>query len=197
MKNNSGFDANKIASDLLKNLKPIHKLHYTNKPGIYAVGYKGFIAEEFPWEPVRNKINDNPIIYIGNTQSFSASTYRNEVFASGKSETATFRRAIGAILQIKRDLHPIPRSNTEKSDQKYENYKFLNEHMMTLWMYTSLSLSFWKYEGSLEKLKNYENQLIQTIVPPLNIKNNPENKFSNDLKVLQNICAELAKANDN
>lgn len=182
-----------ILSYLKDNLVPFHKItNFSQKPGIYTIG---FVGNKFPLNSAHKYINHGDIIYIGKAEDSQESRDAKGHFLSDKSGSSTVRRSLGAILRQELQLLPIPRSDTETSERRFTNYKFTlpGENSLTEWMKCNLSLSYWEYEGGIIKLRNLEKTIIKLATPILNIKDNPANRWTIEIKLLRKNCKELAK----
>lgn len=167
-------------------------MEYSNKPGIYAVGYLG---ANFPLDGTTKYFNQHRIIYIGKTESNQLKRDKNTHFASGKTGQSTLRRSLGAILKNQLNLIPIPRSITEISDRRFTNYKFDNqgEENLSKWMIENLSLAFWELVAGKNELRVTEKSIIKFYVPLLNIIHNGQNPFLKALKELRKECKYIAR----
>jgi hypothetical protein len=105
------------------------------------------------------------------------------------------RRSLGALLRTQLELNPIPRSTKEKSDNKYSMYKFdeKSEKELTLWMKENLGLAFFNFDNTSKEIGHLEENLIQLAVPPLNLKDNPDNPYSAAIKTARKSCMEAAR----
>lgn len=183
---------NQIIAKLNNNLVAYNKVDYfSKKPGIYAIGCN---AEMFPLLSAKD-IKKGKIIYIGKTLSSQEKRDEKTHFKSGGTKNSTLRRSLGAILREKLQLIPIPRSYTEKTEKRFTNYCFdeRGEKLLTEWMRDNLSLSFWEFEGSVNEIEAIETDIIQQLIPILNLKNNNKNLWKEEIKALRKTCSELAK----
>jgi len=167
---------------------------FSDSPGIYGVF---FFGAEFPLHSARGLIKNGSLIYIGKTESSQIERDLEQHFASGETGRSTLRRSIGAIVREHLGLKPEPRNPNEKSDRKFQNYKFdpTGEERLTDWMKINLGLSFFDYDEPPAKIEQLEAELIRLAVPILNLKNNPGNQFSSEVKALRSICSQLARDN--
>lgn len=179
-----------------KNAQLFSKItHFSDKPGIYTIHFMGKAFPEFKLTP---KVKE--IIYIGKTESSQTSRDANTHFASGKSGSSTLRRSIGALMLEGGKLRPIPRSQNVDDSKRFTNYKFdeESEAKITNWMRNNLGLSFYEFTGSVQELDTLESEIIQAIVPLLNIdRKNPANPHLTFIKAKRALCVELAKSNSN
>jgi hypothetical protein len=164
-------------------------LKFSNKPGIYAIFTN---SGSLPHIPV--SITDDEIIYIGKTEKSQRSRDANTHFKSGKTGSSTVRRSIGAIFRESMDLHPIPRSESDILKNRRSHFKFdmESESKVTSWMQSNLSLSFYEYPRSKEEIESLETQLIQKLVPILNLSKNPSNPYGRLISGLRKQCGEIA-----
>jgi len=184
---------NQIIAKLNKNLVAYEKVdNFSIKPGIYAIGYN---AELFPLLSAKDIIKNGKIIYIGKTESSQEKRDEETHFCSGGTKNSTLRRSLGAILREELQLIPMPRSYTEKTEKRFTNFCFdeRGEKLLTEWMKDNLSLSFWEFDGSVDEMKAFEIDIIQELVPILNLRNNNNNPWRKEIKTLRKICSELAK----
>ena len=186
---------NQIIAELKNKLLAYKKVDkFSIKPGIYAIGYN---SEQFPLFSAKDMIKKGTIIYIGKTESSQEKRDEKTHFCNGGTKSSTLRRSLGAILREELKLIPIPRSYTEKSEKRFTNFCFdePGEKLLTNWMKVNLSLSFWEFDGSIDEIETIEKDIIQKLVPILNLKNNRSNPWSKEIKILRKICVDLAKQN--
>lgn len=182
-----------VINHLNRNAKPFSKIEYFAKqPGIYAIFFYG---DKFPLEEAVEYLKIRPIIYIGKTESSSYERDFKQHFTSGQTGRSTLRRSFGALLKEQLNLKPIPRNISENSDRRYRNYKFDSEGEIRLtdWMKSNLGLSFYPMERDIEQIKTLEKELINKLVPVLNLKDNYGNIFYSLVEKARNICVQLAK----
>jgi len=162
---------------------------FSKLPGIYAFF---FIGDNFPI--LGNEVKKHQIIYIGKTESSQEKRDANTHFATGKTGSSTVRKSIGAILQKENNLNPIPRNATDFTNGKKSHFKFddKSETIITDWMEKKLALSFYEYPKSKSEIENLETEIINKLVPILNISKNSANYFKNDLQILRTQCANIA-----
>lgn len=150
-------------------------------PGIYAVFAK--VKNCFPGI----NLPSSGVIYIGQSKNLES---RNH-FTAKQSGFSTLRRSIGAILKERLGLSVRPRSDG-KSDTNYKNFCFQDsgEKHLTSWMKSNLECLVLPFKGNL---KNQENQLISEYIPPLNLTNNCNNYYKEQISELRKLCREEAK----
>lgn len=185
-----------IIQYLYKTAKPFKQIDsFSSKPGIYAVSFWGI---DFPLEEAEDSIKKNTILYIGKTLSSQEERDLEQHFTSGQTRRSTLRRTFGALLMDSFNLEPIPRSNTEASDRKYVNYRFIDkeENIITNWMIENLGLSFYEYPKKPYEIEKLETTIIREVVPPLNIQKNDSNPFLAILKKKRALCAQKARESD-
>lgn len=185
---------NQIITELENNLLVYKKVDkFSIKPGIYAIGYNN--SDPFPLPSAKDMIKKGTIIYIGKTESSQVKRDEKTHFCNGGTKNSTLRRSLGAILREELQLTPIPRSYTEKTEMRFTNYCFddLGEKLLSEWMKNDISLSFWEFDGSIDELEIIEIDIIQKLVPILNLKNNNNNPWKKEIMTLRKICSELAK----
>jgi hypothetical protein len=162
---------------------------YSKLPGIYALFY---IGQSFPI--MGEKVKKHQIIYIGKTESSQEKRDLKTHFTSGKTGSSTVRKSIGSLLCQKENLNPIPRNGSDYYLFKFSHFKFDNdgEEKITKWMKDNLALSFYEFQKSKSEIEKLETDLIEYIIPILNISKNPDNNFRNTLKNLRKTCAVKA-----
>ncbi len=172
-------DTKKILEHLKKNLKSF----VPTKPFIYAIGVTN--ALEFPLISTEVRIKPNDIIYIGITKKNQTSRIGNTHFESGKTESSTLRRSLGAILREELKLKLTP----------HTNYKFTPECeiKLTKWMIDNLSVSYWELDDSKSDLGATERKIIEQECPILNLQNNLNNLWKKKIEELRNDCRDSAK----
>lgn len=177
----------KIIDHLKQNKNDFNKVeNFSKLPGIYAFFYTG---EDFPI--LGKSVEKNEIIYIGKTESSQEKRDAKTHFKSGKTGSSTVRKSIGSLLQVKEKLNTIPRNNIDYEKRKFSHFKFDNasEDIITRWMKVNLAISFYEYPESKYEIDKLETQIINEIVPILNIAKNSKNRFSKKLKKLRKECA--------
>jgi hypothetical protein len=182
-------------SDIIKHLQSsadqFEKIKvFSNEPGIYAVSFCG---ESFPFAGYKPKKNE--IIYVGKTESSQQSRDADTHFASGRTGTSTLRRTFGALLLEELKLKPLPRSQTDIEAGRTSFYKFNDESeiKLTSWMRKNLALAFYPYAKSAIDIDSLETQIIQALIPILNIdKKNPANLYTGAIKALRKKTALIA-----
>ena len=110
--------------------------------GIYIVTYDG---NELGFGLFRG---DAPrVVYVGISKTNSS-----RHFISGNTGTSTMRRSLGALLESKLDLNPIPRSSDPNDGDRYTNYAFdgESEEKLTDWMRANFRVAF--LEAEKEKI---------------------------------------------
>ncbi|SIS86147.1 hypothetical protein SAMN05421766_104449 [Zobellia uliginosa] len=165
---------------------------FSKLPGIYAIFY---IGNDFPI--LGNSVSKHQIIYIGKTESSQESRDAKTHFATGKTGSSTLRKSIGSILFEQEDLKPIPRNETDYKINRVSHFKFDNqsEIKITDWMEKNLALSFYEYPKTKKEIEDLEIEIINELVPILNISKNPKNQFKTTLQSLRKNCALTAKTN--
>jgi hypothetical protein len=120
-------------------------------------------------------LSGRPVLYVGITsKSLRSRDYRNHF--NGNARGSTLRKSIGSLLELSKD----------RTDGKQSRYRFLKneESRLTEWMKHNLFLHFYLTSDPT----SIENQLINNLNPPLNLKDNlnPENReFRMKLKELR------------
>lgn len=190
MQNEKELD--EIVKHLKANLKTFHNSIFPTSAGIYAIGFDG---NEFPLASATH-IKKGDIIYLGKAETDLKTRDIKTHLKTGRSGSSTLRRSLGAILK---ELTPIPRSCKENSSKRFTNYKFTSdgEQKLTDWMKTNLSLSYWKWKGSIPDLREMEVKIIKKVCPILNIQNNPNNDWISEVRDLRTVCRESAEENKN
>lgn len=163
---------------------------FSTTPGIYALF---FIGKSFPLTAYSPKINE--VIYIGKTESSQASRDRDTHFATGKTGSSTLRRSFGAMLRNRLKLNPIPRGKSDIKKGRTSHFKFdkASEIKLSDWMQKNLALSFYEHAGSMTALDQLETELIQELVPILNIdRKNPSNSHREAISALRKASSLVA-----
>lgn len=162
---------------------------FSQNPGIYAVFFHG---DHFP--VFGDVVSKNQIIYIGKTESSQEKRDAKTHFTSGKTGSSTLRKSIGSLFCSSENLKPIPRNEIDYQNNRFSQFKFDNpsEIKITNWMKKNLSLSFFEYPASKQEIEDLETELINEIVPILNISKNHKNPYKNDLQKLRKNCAIIA-----
>ena len=186
--------------DIIKLLKEKEKSFfettiYSEKPGIYAFF---FIGEKFPH--FENVVKKHQIIYIGKTESSQRQRDLNTHFATGKTGNSTVRKSIGALLNIKYKLNPIPRNDSDYLKGRLSQFKFdLNsEEKISDWMKNNFAISFYECEQSKDLIDKIETDIIEKIKPILNIDyKNSYNPYKSEIKKLRKECVKSAISKNN
>lgn len=158
-------------------------------PGIYAFF---FIGNEFP--VFSDAVSKHQIIYIGKTESSQEARDAKTHFTTGKTGSSTVRKSIGSLLCSIQNLKSIPRNNTDYQKGRFSHFKFdtLSEEIITAWMKNNLALSFYEFPRSKKEIEDLETEIIDQLVPILNISKNPKNPFKDFLQQLRKNCALMA-----
>lgn len=133
-------------------------------------------------------------MYIGKTESSQRQRDAQTHFRSGKTGSSTVRRTLGALLRDTHELRPIPRSERDRAKGRRSHFKFdqKSEDILTQWMASSLSLSFYEHHDKVDELADIEKPLIAALVPPLNLDHNPLNPFREIIRAELRSCRNLA-----
>lgn len=104
------------------------------------------------------------IIFVGQTKSIYTRA-KNQHFRSGRTDSSTLRRTIGAILKDQLDLTAIPRPGSLLR-KDYSHYRFTEEgeKRLTRWMVDNLTVS-WVRVG--DHLLDTRKAVIKEVKPPL------------------------------
>lgn len=158
-------------------------------PGIYAFF---FVGNEFPI--FSDAVSKHQIIYIGKTESNQEARDAKTHFTTGKTGSSTVRKSIGSLLCSTKNLKPIPRNNTDYQKGRLSHFKFdtSSEEIITDWMKNNLVLSFYEFPKSKKEIEDLETEIIDQLVPVLNISKNPKNPFKEVLQQLRKNCALMA-----
>ncbi len=162
---------------------------FSQLPGIYAFF---FIGSEFP--VFCESVTKHQIIYIGKTESSQEARDAKTHFTTGKTGSSTVRKSIGSLLCSIKNLNPIPRNNTDYEEGRFSHFKFdeSSEEFITDWMKNNLALSFYEFPKSKKEIEDLETEIINQLVPILNISKNPKNPFKDVLQQLRKNCALIA-----
>jgi len=154
--------------------------------GIYIVTYDGNELGFDLWGGQGPKV-----VYVG-ISKFNSSRH----FQSGSTGTSTLRRSLGALLQSRLDLVPVPRSTDILDNDRYNNYAFTpeSEDKLTKWMRENFQVAF--YETENENIEPLQKAMIAYHTPIFNFQNNPENKYGAQIKIWRKKCADEAKQNN-
>lgn len=190
--NDKTFDVNieEIIKHLIKGEKSFTDTIFSKNPGIYAIFFRG---DEFPM--LGNLVKKHQLIYVGKTESSQEKRDAKTHFSDGKTGSSTVRKSIGALLYNDGyELHPIPRNDKDVLNNRFSHFIFDDngEKVLTKWMKDNLSLSFYEYDIDKASMKYLETNIIQAIIPILNIQENPHNAFRSKLRELRKNCADYA-----
>ena len=165
---------------------------FSKLPGIYAFFY---IGNDFPL--LGDSVSKHQIIYIGKTESSQENRDSKTHFTTGKTGSSTVRKSIGSILCTQEDLKPIPRNDSDYAKGRFSHFKFDNasEIIITNWMENNMALAFYEYPKAKQEIENLETEIINELVPILNISKNPNNPFKETLQQLRKNCALIAAKN--
>lgn len=168
--------------------------YFSQLPGIYAFF---FIGNTFPL--IGSSVSKHQIIYIGKTESSQEKRDAKTHFTTGKTGSSTVRKSIGSILCEKENLKPIPRNDSDYEKGRFSHFMFddTSEQLITNWMKNNLALSFYEYPNSRQEIEDLETEIIDALVPILNISKNPKNAFKTTLQNLRKNCASSAMQNGN
>jgi len=162
---------------------------FSKYPGIYAFF---FIGNDFPL--LGDSVSKNQIIYIGKTESSQEKRDAKTHFMTGKTGSSTVRKSIGSLLCKQEKLQPIPRNETDYKKGRFSHFTFdsQSEEKITNWMINNLALSFFEYLGTKQEIEDLETEIINELVPILNISKNFKNAFKDTLQGLRKNCALIA-----
>lgn len=165
---------------------------FSQRPGIYAFFY---IGNCFPL--LADSVSKHQIIYVGKTESSQEKRDAKTHFTTGKTGSSTVRKSIGSILCAKENLKPIPRNDSDHKKGRFSHFKFddPSEIKITNWMKNNLALSYYEYPRTRQEIEYLETEIIDKLIPILNISKNPKNAFKDTLKQLRKNCAAIAKKN--
>jgi len=165
---------------------------FSQLPGIYAFFY---IGNDFPL--LGDSVSKHQIIYIGKTESSQEKRDSKTHFTTGKTGSSTVRKSIGSILCAQENLKPIPRNESDYASGRFSHFKFDNasEIIITDWMENNMALSFYEYPKTKQEIEDLETEIINELVPILNISKNPKNPFKETLQQLRKNCASIAIKN--
>lgn len=169
--------------------KYLEVLTFSKSPGIYAIFFCG---ENFPIKNI--KPAPDKVIYLGKTESSQEKRDAKTHFKSGKTGSSTLRKSIGSLLRNEYSLKPIIRNDSDITKRRFSHFKFdeNSEEVITNWMQNNLSLSFYEYPESGNKIKELETKLIQKLIPLLNIDKNPLNPYLDLLKKMRRESGQIA-----
>lgn len=167
---------------------------FSQLPGIYAFF---FIGNDFPL--LGDLVSKHQIIYIGKTESSQEKRDAKTHFTTGKTGSSTVRKSIGSILCSQENLNPIPRNENDYNKGRFSHFKFNleSEEIITNWMKNNLALSFYEYPKTKQEIETLETEIINELIPILNISKNPKNTFKDTLQQLRKNCASIAIKNSN
>lgn len=159
---------------------------FSKHPGIYAFFY---IGNDFPI--LGQSVSKNQIIYIGKTESSQEKRDAKTHFTTGKTGSSTVRKSIGSLLYEKENLNAIPRNDSDYKRGRFSHFKFdlESEEKITLWMKNNLSLSFYEFPKTKQEIEDLETEIINELIPVLNISKNSKNSFKRTLQQLRKNCA--------
>lgn len=178
-----------LTKDLFANLSALDEKSIAGldaEDGIYIVTYEGNELGFDLWGGQGPKV-----VYVG-ISKFNSSRH----FQSGSTGTSTLRRSLGALLQNRLGLVPVPRSEDIKDNDRYNNYAFNpeSEDKLTAWMKNNFRVAFYKTEK--ENIEPLQKAMIAYHIPIFNFQNNPENKYGAQIKIWRKKCADEAKQNN-
>jgi len=162
---------------------------FSEMPGIYGIFY---IGDNLNLHGIPFK--SDHLLYIGKTESSQKQRDANTHFKSGKTGSSTLRKSLGSLLRDTLRLVPIPRSNSDIQKGRTSAFKFdgRSEILLTEWMVNNLGVSFYEHLGELVELEGIESQLVNQLVPPLNLAKNSANPYRASISLLRKMCSEVA-----
>lgn len=184
-------DAANLLGELVSSVIPIAATTaYSDQPGIYGVF---FLGDEFPL-PDAN-ISKNTLVYIGKTESSQITRDLKQHLADSETGHSTLRRTFAALIRTQLELRPCSRSETEKTDKRFVNYRLDDEgeRRLTAWMRKNLGLAFAACTCSVADIRRLEHEMIHTAVPPLNLLGNPTNPYLKKIKAARASCVAIAR----
>jgi len=181
---------NDIILHLIRNAKPFLKIDsFSDQPGIYAFF---FFGKKFPIDDYTPKQGE--IVYIGKTESSQKKRDADTHFTTGKTGSSTVRKSFGSLILESLQLKPIPRGQSDIDAGCTSHFKFdqESEERLTIWMKDNLGLSFYEYKGNVKDIEVLETNLIQKVIPVINIDKNPDNPFLHLLKKARKDASNIA-----
>ena len=184
-------DNEKILLRLDQSAEPASKaIPDSNEPGVY-----GFYLRKgrLPIGQREFRACTSTLLYLGKTKLGQMARDAKEHLADGGTGHSTLRRSLGALLREQLNLKPCPRSDSEKSERRFTNFKFdsLGEKKLTSWMKNHLSVGFCPLK--ITELASREKSLIESIKPPLNLAHNRDNPCLHELEIKRKQCSNLAR----
>ena len=173
--------------DFVDNRKIYNQItRFSKQPGIYAVFC---MTSDIP--NIDKIIASDEVIYLGMTTKSQQERDASTHFKAGRTGGSTLRRSLGALLRETLSLNPIPRGPSETG----KKFKFdeEGENRLSEWMSENLALSYFDYPESKEDILELEKQLIERLVPILNLDKNPQNPFREMLSKRRSECGEIAQ----
>jgi hypothetical protein len=177
-----------VTEDMLSRLLPPGEDNITDlngQNGVYIIACEsnslsfGLRAAEEP-----------QVVFVGLSKANSS-----RHFTSGFTGTSTMRRSLAALLQNSLGLIPVPRSNDESDNDRYDNYALdaSSEEKLTRWMFDNFKFAFYECDASI--VPKLHAALLDYNVPLFNFQNNPHNKYGAEIKKYRKICANAARNN--
>ncbi|MCW5874604.1 MAG: hypothetical protein KIS88_08170 [Anaerolineales bacterium] len=184
-------DPIQVLATLSQNMTVVKtKSSLPKQPGLYAFGLVGnpFSNSQF------SSLGESSFLYLGKSQKNLHDRVMGKHLNSKRTGSSTLRRTLGALLLEELALTPLPRSTTEKTQRRFESYKFADEgeERLTYWMKKNLQVTFWVAPPQYLFLKDLEAAVIKLSRPGLNLE--ATNPIRAELNLRRKHCCELAKA---
>jgi len=164
--------------------RPVSDLPELHGAGLYAF----YLNDPEQLAPIET--GENGLVYIGMTQDDLH--VRNHLLHQ-ISGFSTLRRSFGALLKTRLNLVAIARGRGS-SESNFRNYCFTpdGEQRLSQWMADHLLAVQWTADR--DAVKAMETMLIQRHCPPLNLMENPANRWRRHVMDRRALCAAEARA---
>jgi len=165
-----------------KNFKAADRVKgsFPSNPGLYCIRIKESFKIGSEFGPVLKQRGHN-ILYIGIASRSIEKRLGQELWAKGHG---TFFRSLGAVLGFR----PEPGSLVGKMNQSNYRFSIKDEESIVKWIHNNLLINWIEISDSLNM---YEDQLIKTHLPLLNIAGNPGALI--EVSVLRDKCKAIAR----
>ena len=172
------------ATDLAQ-AEPLRHADLPSAPGCYVLVADHEAMRELDLQACSGQT----ALYVGKSEDSIRKRASSTHLTKNRTGSSTLRRSVGALLRLKLDLHPQPRS-PKRTEKDIQNYKFdcTGETRLTEWIAANLRVM------GVESCnpKATEGKLISGLHPPLNLMG-WENPHGEMIRAARAECANLAR----
>lgn len=143
----------------------VEERSFPNAPGLYAL-----YGSREVWGALKLELPDFDVrpLYVGKAERSLKRRDFTTHFATGKTGWSTLRRALAALLNMRAAL----RNSAKPARPTHYGLHEDDEKTLTEWMMQRLEIAVWEKPADCENLGDLEKAVLQSLKPPLNVKDN-------------------------